>query len=233
MRPIRICLVGDRNDQHDAHRAIPLALARAAGVAEREAQVLWLPTPEVDAARLGEADGIWCVPASPYASMQGALAAIRFARERGVPFLGTCGGFQHALLEYARNVLGLTDADHAESNPGAAVALIAPLACALRGVEGDIHLQAGSRMREVYGADEVREGYFCSYGLAPAFRQRLDDGKLRVAAVDGAGDVRGVELTGHPFFMAALFQPERSALAGRTHPVVVAFIRAAIECSSR
>ncbi len=71
------------------------------------------------------------MPASPYASADGAFAAIRFARENARPFLGTCGGFQHAVIEYARNVIGITDADHAETNPGADMPLIAPLACSL------------------------------------------------------------------------------------------------------
>src|SRR5204862_344720 len=81
--------------------------------------------------RLSPFDAIWCVPNSPYASMEGALCAIRFARESGRPFLGTCGGFQHTIIEYARNVLGFHEADHAESNPAAALPLISRLACFL------------------------------------------------------------------------------------------------------
>ena len=67
-------------------------------------------------------DCIWCVPGSPYESEAGALEAIRVARESGKPFLGTCGGCQHAILEYARNVLGYTDAGHSESHPGGSLA---------------------------------------------------------------------------------------------------------------
>jgi len=66
-------------------------------------------------------DGFWCVPASPYRDIDGALRAIRFAREQRRPFLGTCGGFQHAVLEYARNVLGWADAEHGELAPNAHV----------------------------------------------------------------------------------------------------------------
>ena len=89
-------------------------------------------------------DGVWCVPASPYANTEGALNAIRVAREHRIPFLGTCGGFQHAVIEYARNVLGWTAADHAEVNPQAALALIAPLSCSLVEKTGEIRLAAES-----------------------------------------------------------------------------------------
>lgn len=87
-------------------------------------------------------DAVWVLPGSPYASEAGALAAIRTAREDGIPFLGTCGGFQHALLEYARNVCGLTRAAHAENDPAADSGdlLIAPLACSLVGHEGVVRV---------------------------------------------------------------------------------------------
>jgi CTP synthase (UTP-ammonia lyase) len=91
-------------------------------------------------------DGLWCVPGSPYASMEGALNAIRQARESGLPFLGTCGGFQHALIEVARDLLGLADADHSESNPGGDVLLIDRLSCSLVGARGRLHVVAGSRL---------------------------------------------------------------------------------------
>jgi CTP synthase (UTP-ammonia lyase) len=160
--------------------------------------------------------------------MDGALRAIRRARERGKPFVGSCGGFQHALIEYARHVAGLSDADHAESNPGAAQPLITPLSCALVGASGRVHFTPGSRLRDIYGVDEAHEGYYCSYGLNPSLQARVLDGGLRVAARDDQGQVRAVELPAHRFFVATLYQPELSALAGRTHPLVVALLRAAL-----
>src|SRR5690348_13523420 len=129
--PLRIGLIGDYSPEILAHVAIPRALDFAASDVGVPVEPVWLATDRLaqdGVAVLSMFDVLWCVPGSPYASMDGALAAIRFARERGVPFLGTCGGFQHALIEYARNVLGLAAADHAESNPDAALPLIVPLA---------------------------------------------------------------------------------------------------------
>src|SRR5262249_39858911 len=194
---------------------------------------VWLPTPSLAGAadRIASGlDALWCVPASPYASMDGALDAIRFARESETPFLGTCGGFQHALIEYARNAPRHARADHAESSPGAAMALIAPLSCSLVGRSGRIRFERGSRIAAIYGRSEATEEYHCNYGLDARYRSLLDGGPLRVTGDDEAGEARVVELSGrHPFFVATLFQPELFALTddAAPHPIVVAPLRAA------
>lgn len=225
---LRIGLIGDYSPQVRAHGAIPRALDLAADGHTIEAE--WIATEtlagEVES-RLAEFDALWCVPASPYRNMDGALCAIRFARERGVPFLGTCGGFQHALIEYARNVLGLSEADHAESRPQAAMPLIAPLSCSLVGAEGVIKLEDDSRVKTVYDANEITEQYHCNYGFNPKYRALLAEGALRVTGVDRRGEARIIELDDHPFFFATLFQPERSAFAGCKHPLIAAYVRAA------
>jgi CTP synthase (UTP-ammonia lyase) len=228
-RPARIALVGDHDPAAIAHQGIPLALALAADTADPPLAWEWLHTSTLVgnvAARIDAFDGVWCVPASPYAHTGGALAAIRRARERGIPFLGTCGGFQHALLEYAAAVWNVSAPAHAEMDPSAANPVIAALTCSLVEQTGTIHFEPGSRLRGISGSDDALEGYHCSYGLNPAYAARLAHGPLRVAARDLAGDVRAVELGGHPFFVATLYQPERSGLAGRRHPLIAAFIDA-------
>jgi CTP synthase (UTP-ammonia lyase) len=224
-----IGLVGDYDAGVTAHQAIPRALALAASALGAPLESRWLPTETIDSdALLAPFDALWCVPASPYRSMAGALRAIRFARERPLPFLGTCGGFQHAVVEYARNVLGWADAEHAETAPDAARPVIAPLACSLVEITNKVRLLSGSRIAAAYGATEATEGYHCRYGLNEAFRETLVSGALRVTAEDEAGDIRALELEGHPFFVATLFQPERAALANRLPPLVAAFSRAAV-----
>src|SRR5262249_32742396 len=114
-RTCAIALVGDRDESITAHRALPLALGEAGRRLGVAVDVEWVPTDEiVEAARVERFDAVWCTPGSPYRSEAGALRAIRHARERRVPFLGTCGGFQHAVLEYARDMLQWADAAHAE-----------------------------------------------------------------------------------------------------------------------
>ena len=133
MGALQIGLIGDFDESVTAHRAIPLALRRAAERLSQRLEFDWLGTDTMpDAQGLARFDALWCVPASPYRSMAGALRAIAFARREGVPFLGTCGGFQHAVVEYARAVLGWADAEHAETAPDAPLAVITALDCARR-----------------------------------------------------------------------------------------------------
>lgn len=221
-----IGLIGDYSPSVPAHQAIPIALQDAAKVLGIEVGFEWIPTEEItSAARLSNFDGLWCVPASPYRSMDGALLAIRHARESATPFLGTCGGFQHAVIEYARNVLGWADADHSETAPDAVRAVISPLECALVETTSAVQLYPGTRIASAYGVTETQEGYRCRYGLNPEFQSALVAEPLRACADDATGEVRAVELDGHPFFVATLFQPERAALKGQSAPLVVAFIR--------
>jgi CTP synthase (UTP-ammonia lyase) len=224
---VTIGLVGNYSASVPAHQAIPLALGRAAELLGGEVNFAWVPSEEItDTARVARFDGIWCVPASPYRSMAGALTAIRYAREQGVPFLGTCGGFQHAVIEYARSVLGWENAEHAETAPDAERAVITPLACALVEATDTVRLFPGTRIAAAYGASEATANYLCRYGLNPEFQATLTAGPLRATADDNTGEVRAVELDGHPFFVATLFQPERAALRGESAPLVVAFVRA-------
>ncbi len=227
-REIRVALVGDFDPSVIAHQAIPQALELAGAHHRLNVEGTWIHTSTITAAdrRLAGFDGIWCVPASPYANTMGAIDAIRYAREQRRPFLGTCGGFQHALLEYARNVCGIQDAEHAETHPGAAVHLIAPLACSLVEQSGEILLADSGRIRAAYGSPRITEGYHCSYGLNRQHEARLFGESLHATAYDLNGEVRGVELGGHPYFVAVLFQPERRALRGELSPLVAAFVAA-------
>jgi CTP synthase (UTP-ammonia lyase) len=226
MRALKIGLIGDFSVDITAHRAIACAMSL---VAEQLGQTLgcdWLATDSMPDS-LGGYDALWCVPGSPYRNMDAALRAIRFAREQGVPFLGTCGGFQHAVVEYARNVLGWADADHAESAPGASRQVVSALECSLVDVSEALTFKPGSRIAEAYGGTTAHEGYHCRYGLNPAFADALLGGSLLATAFDPQGAVRGIELDGHPFFVATLFQPERAALRGEVPALARALVHAA------
>jgi CTP synthase (UTP-ammonia lyase) len=224
----RIALIGDYRPEVVAHGAIPRALARAAKNTGVELAWDWIGTDTItDAAKQLQAyRGIWCVPASPYRSMAGALAAIRFARETRRPFLGTCGGFQHALIEFARDVVAIDGADHAETNAAATDLVVTPLACSLVGEHGDITFTPGSQLDRIFAGQVAHEGYHCNYGPNPAYRARFELAGLRFTGFDTEGQIRAIELPGHPFFIGTLFQPERSALEDRRHPLIEAFVRA-------
>lgn len=234
---LRIGLIGDYDSSVKAHIAIPRALALAASALGTSITPEWLPTPDLATAALDAAlapyAALWSVPATPYASMEGALAAIRYARERSVPFLGTCGGFQHMLIEYARYALGIADADHAESNPEASTILVAPLVCSVSEQTNTFTLTPGSRIAAIYGAETITEQYgVCNYGLNAEFRPLFEGSGLHITGVDENGDARIVELDDHPFFLGTLFQPERSAFREVPHPLIEALLRAASQSSA-
>ncbi|MEU7580285.1 hypothetical protein AB0B50_22115 [Streptomyces sp. NPDC041068] len=227
-RAARIALVGDRSPSVTSHTRIPLLLD---ALAARDGLVLdayWISTEDAEEpGAVRGFDAVWVVPGSPYRSEAGALAAIRTAREDGVPFLGTCGGFQHTLLEFARHVCDLTDVAHAENDPDADDLLIAPLACSLVGHEGTVTIAPDSLAESVVGARSSIERYHCTYGPG-AHLDTLRAHGLRFSGEDEAGQVRMTELPGHPFFLATLFQPELSGDGSRPHPIVRALARAAV-----
>jgi ribosomal protein S18 acetylase RimI-like enzyme len=230
---VRVGVIGDRNPAVIAHRAIPEAIRLSAEALGLRAESMWLATEELPAApeaaleRLSGLDALWCAPASPYRHTDGALAAITVARTRDIPFFGSCGGFQHALLEIARNVLHIAGAAHAELDPAAPDPVIAPLACSLVEVKGEVALVAGSLLARAYRAERVQEGYRCSFGLNQAFESRFAAAGLAVTARDDPGDARAFELAGPRFFTGTLFQPERRALTGEAPPPAMALLAAA------
>ncbi|WP_344577745.1 CTP synthase C-terminal region-related (seleno)protein [Nonomuraea roseoviolacea] len=227
MTSLRIAVVGDRSPGVRAHTRVPLLLE---ALRERDGVALdayWIPT--TDARDLDAFDGIWVVPGSPYLSESGAVEAARTAREHGIPFLGTCGGFQHMLLEYARNVCGL-DVAHAENTPEAgdgADFLLMPLRCSLAGHEAMVRLAPGSLIEQIMGTPVTVESYNCSYGLNERYERVLTEHGLVFSGHAGDdGTVRVAELPGHPFFLGTLFQPELAGDGSRPHPVLSAFAAA-------
>jgi len=222
-----IGIVGDRDPGNRTH----LASERAFQLLPEPMAFEWVPTGTIPAeagARLAPYAGLLIAPGSPYRSMEGALAAIRHARERQVPLLGTCGGFQHIVVEFARNVLGIPDADHAETNPGAPRLAVTPLTCSLAGQQHAVRFLPGTRVAGCYGGDLAIEPFFCNYGLNPEFRPRLEARGLMVSGLGEDGAVRVLELAGHPFFLGTLYVPQARP-EPRPHPLFLALAAAARE----
>ncbi|MDR3670160.1 MAG: gamma-glutamyl-gamma-aminobutyrate hydrolase family protein [Holophaga sp.] len=225
-QPAVIGLVGDRNPANKTHIATEQALGHLAEPIAWE----WLPTEQIahqPASHLARYAGFIITPGSPYRNMEGALEAIRFAREQGVPLLGTCGGFQHLVVEFARGVLGIADADHAESNPSAPRLVITPLSCSLAGQNHPVHLLPGSRAAGIYGVETSVEPFYCNFGLNPEFRPQFEARGLVVSGIGTDGQVRVLELSGHPFFFGTLYVPQARSQPGAPHPLIVALADAA------
>ncbi|MGH3206660.1 MAG: CTP synthase C-terminal region-related (seleno)protein [Trebonia sp.] len=225
----RIALVGDRSANVKAHARIPLiidALLARDGIA---LDPYWIATPDAADCELSGFDAIWVTPGSPYESAAGAIAAVRTAREKGIPFLGTCGGFQYALMECARNVCGLASVENAEVTPDASEYLIVPLECSLMGHEEAVMIVPGTLAARISGPGRRTERYHCSYGLNDKYLEALTGTGLQFSGFDDSGQVRIMELPAHPFFMGTLFQPELHGDGTQPHPIIRAFGLAASE----
>jgi hypothetical protein len=162
--PVRIAVVGDRDPSYLTHRELDAALAlMPPGVEAR-----WVATDGPEASRLDGFDALWVVPGTPYRDDRPVFAGIEHARTRGIPILGTCGGFQHMVVEFARNAAGIADAAHAETAPEAGVHAVSPLACSLVGEVRQVTTVPKTRVAALCGPGPFPGFHWCSYGLEPA-----------------------------------------------------------------
>jgi CTP synthase (UTP-ammonia lyase) len=242
---VRIGILGDYSSEFRSHRATPDSLQHAARKLDLKVEPEWIPTSSLtkpDSEKILENfDGIWGAPGSPFKSFDGMLKGIEFARRRDWPYLGTCAGFQYALIEFARNVLGITDADSAESNSASKNIVIYSVACAVPDRKGDapklsglvpeIRLRPGSYLQSFYGKDKevVSEEFFCNFEVNPEFEWATMEAGFPVVARGAQGEIRAIESPTHRFFVATLFQPQLSSTERKPHPLVLAFVQAAAD----
>jgi CTP synthase (UTP-ammonia lyase) len=240
---VRIGILGDFNPEFRSHQATNHSLQHAANKLGIEVEPVWVPTPSLMEpganAILDSYDGLWASAGSPYKSFDGMLKGIEFARSHDRPFLGTCGGFQYALIEYARNVLGMHDATTAEEDPKAKNVIIYPVSCAvpnrtpdapkLSGIVPRIRLRPGSTLASYYDKEVVEEEFFCNFEMNPEFELTAMEAGFAVAARSEQGECRAVESPGHLFFIATLFQPQLTSREEEPHPLVIGFVEAAAD----
>lgn len=229
---VSVGIIGDYNPQYKLHDATTNSLHHAAKALSIPINVKWIPTGSLDESakdKLSVFDSLWCAPGSPYQSFEGALRGIEFARKNDLPFLGTCGGFQHAIIEYARNVLGVSDADHEENNPDASTLFVTRLTCSPFGRTMIANLDPQSLAYRSYQRAIINETYHCNFGLNPAYKEALQKGGLRITGTDEQGEVRVLEITGNKFFIVTLFVPQLSSTLEKPHPLIASYLQAASE----
>lgn len=214
-----ILVVGDRNPAYETHRGIDRVLAARGGA--------WRATDALDLEDVAAAGGVWLAPGSPYRDRDAALAAIRQAREGGQPILGSCGGFQHMLLEFARSVVGIAGAEHQEDDPEAPTLLITRLACSLVGQVRRVTAVPGTRAAEICGLEPFDGLHYCNFGLDAGFEAAVAAAGLVISGHAPDAGVEIVELPGHPFYLGTMFQPQMSPRGDREHPLLDAFFDAA------
>jgi CTP synthase (UTP-ammonia lyase) len=218
-----IALLGDDRGHrsHQELNALMPALAR-----ELEVVAEWVPTDlPFDIRRY---DGVWLVPGSPYASDDSVLEALTVVRSEGIPFLGTCGGMQYAVMEFVRSVVG-RPATHAESDGERPDNVVSPLACSLHGEERTVVPVPGTRFASWVG-QPFAGMHFCSYAPTAEVVSLLQEHRVVVGATADDAGAEVLEFPDHPFFVASMFQPHIGASAGGpVHPLIRAFVSAVRE----
>ncbi len=244
---VRIGILGDFNAEFRSHHATNSSLQDAAPKAGVAVESQWIPTQSLLESNAEEVlqsfDGLWAAPGSPYKSFDGMLKGIEFARRRDWPFLATCGGFQYTLIEAARNVLGIQDADSAENNSGSKNIIIYPIACAvdnrasdapkLSGKIPEIRLRPGSYLQSFYAKDTVTEEFFCNFEVNPEFEWAAMEAGLPVVARGEQNEIRAIESPTNRFFIATLFQPQLLSKPGKPHPLIIAFVKSAADWAKK
>jgi CTP synthase (UTP-ammonia lyase) len=231
MKRIQIGLVGDFSEKKHTHIALNNSIEHCRRHFHLEIIAHWLPTESVTDSFLAnhQYEGFWFTPGSPYINDDHVYHAIRWARENNFPALGTCGGFQYMVVEYARNVLGFEQAGHEESEPGIADLIISRLSCSLKGQQEEVHItDLDSWLYRILKTNKITGHFNCSYGVNPVYQKSLNQYPMVFTAFSPEGEVRALEIRPHRFFKGTLFQPPLDSTTEKPNPLIMDFLH---ECS--
>ena len=237
---VRVGLVGKYVSLPDAYLSIVEALKHAGYAHDTEIDIRWIDAEEVDdqnvADYLADVDGVLVPGGFGSRGLIGKIAAIRYAREHKLPFFGICLGMQLACIEFARNVVGIHDADTGEENPACPHKIIDLLPD--QEAEGDLggtlrlglypcRLVEGTLAHQLYGQEVVQERHRHRYEFNNAYRERLAAAGLTFSGLSPDGRlVEIVEIKDHPFFIAAQFHPEFISRPNRPQAIFDGFVAA-------
>lgn len=225
---MKLGIIGDFNSSCKSHTATNEAIEIIKPTLNFDLIYDWIPTNTINNQfeRLTkECNYFWVAPGGPYKCRDGVLRIIEYARLNNIPTLGTCGGFQHMIIEFARNVLMIKDAEHAEYDPYAQKLIISPLICNIAGQKLEINIfDKQSKTYKIYGQDKVIENYYCNFGLNPEYQNKIHDKGFAIVANDKHNEARILELKGHKFFIATLFVPQANCSVGNPHKLIKEFL---------
>ncbi len=227
----RIAILGDFNPDYSTHHALNESIRQMRKLFSAEIQFDWISTDIFNSKTAFENlyGGLWIAPGSPYKNMQNVLDTITYTRENDVPTLGNCGGFQHLLIEFARNVCGLENADHEETNPDANDLIISKLSCSLvQQTEELTIIDTDSILFNALKKDRLIGRYFCSYGLNDKYVELFRTNGISFTSKSADGQWRSFEIKTHPFFVGTLFQPALTSTLAEPNPIIVEFIKRSI-----
>lgn len=226
----RIAIIGDYDSNRSRQTATTVGLEHAAKKIGVKLETIWLPTTQIDMRAeeiLSDFDAYFGAPGA-VASLEGVLKGIKFARESNKPYLGTCAGFQYAVLEFARNAMGIEAATSAEFDPNSSQLVLSELVCQIAGKKMGVRIMPGTLAHKLYGTREATEEYYCHYGINAQFSSALQHAGMKISATDKAGEPRIIELPTNRFYLATLFVPQTSSTPTSPHPLLVGYLKAIV-----
>jgi CTP synthase len=243
----RIAVVGKYIDLKDSYKSLVEALAHGGIANEARVDIAWVDAEHIErdgpAPHFTDVHGILVPGGFGDRGIEGKIAAVRHARERGVPFFGICLGMQCAVIEFARHVCGLTGANSSEFEPGTPHPVIdlLPEQRAVAGKGGTMRLglypvvlAEGSLAARLYGQSIIQERHRHRYEVNNEYLKTLEKNGLRVSGVWADKQVvEMIEIPDHPYFVAGQFHPEFRSRPWDPHPLFAGFVRAALEHGRR
>ncbi len=238
---VKIALVGKYTELPDAYKSISEAFIHAGGKLGVKVKLIYVNsekiTPENVGEKLGEMSAILVAPGFGHRGLEGKITSVNYARTHAVPFLGICLGMQCSVIEYARNVLGLTEANSTETAPTKDPVIdimaeqkdITDMGGTMRLGAYKCELLEGSNAAKAYGSTEISERHRHRYEFNNSYKEQLEAAGLKATGVNpDTGLVEVVEVEGHPWFVGVQYHPEYKSTVANPHPLFVAFTEAAL-----
>ena len=239
---VEIGLIGKYVELKDSYKSISEALIHAGAENKSKVVVRWIHSEDLTTenahATLEGLHGVLVAPGFGARGFEGKIEAVRIARETGIPFLGICFGMQAAVIEYARNVLGLHNANSSEVDIHTTEPVIDLMeeqkkvthkGGTMRLGSCDCRLNEGSLSRSLYGRAEISERHRHRFEFNNAYLEALEAAGMRAAGINPeTGLVEIIEIPSHPWFVGVQFHPEYKSTVANPHPLFVAFVAASL-----
>lgn len=247
---VKVAMVGKYVSLTESYKSLSEALVHAAIHTRTRVEIVYVDSEELAVsgpAKLEGVDAVLVPGGFGERGTDGMIEAVRYARESGIPYLGICLGLQIAVIEFARNVLGLSGADSTEFDPDCENPVIAlvtewtdqdgvietraeneDMGGTMRLGAQSSHLEAGSLCRDIYGSDEIFERHRHRYEVNNRYLDRLREGGLSVSGFSSDDLVEMIELPNHPWFVACQFHPEFTSTPRDGHPLFRRYVEAAV-----
>lgn len=223
----KLAIIGDFNPNSELHLATNQAISHSCKLLNASMAYNWIATEKIteNFDHIVHNYDAFLIAPGMHKSLTGTLQIIEYARLNNIPTLGTCGGFQHMVLEFAKNVLNIKNAEHAELNPNGTNLVISALSCNIRGQVLKVKVvNSLSTTFFALKADSIREKFYCNFGINPLYQSEIDKHGFKVVGIGEHEEARILELENHTFFIATLFVPQINSTEEKPHNLITAFI---------